>query len=326
VAVPVALMVDDPAPVVNVFWWHAAASQGTDEPRQGSGEPVAKYVPVDFLHEFARVVSRWGMKGKFSVLPYPAGLGKISEGWDGAALKEIEQWVTIVKGELTKWMDLTPEIHTHARALDLETMTLLDENERDWASHQTEATLTPYISAALRFLKEVGLEANGVTSPWNFGFEVEEDYRKAISRSLREVNGLDQAWYFLHVECDGTHFRSRLVQRDGDQWLVSIASQCGDHLWQTMEDQATGRDYVASVADHFLTEDGTSGRMAELFHAGTPIVFHTHWQSLYSNGRRTGLQALAEVGRRVKEAWGDDAEWVTCSELARRVADGSYQG
>jgi len=50
------------------------------------------------------------------------------------------------------------------------------------------------------------------------------------------------------------------------------------------------------------------------------MVFHTHWQSLYSNGRRTGLRVLDEVGRRVRAAWGEDIRWLKCSDLASEVA------
>jgi hypothetical protein len=142
---------------------------------------------------------------------------------------------------------------------------------------------------------------------------------------MSEVNGRDQTWYFLHVKADAMDFQSKVAWRDGDKWLVSIVSQGGDHFWRTMEDAQTDEAYVRSIADRSLKEDGKAGRLADLFHAGTPIVFHTHWQSLYSNGRRTGLKALAEVARRAKSLWGKEIEWVTCRELARRVAAGEWE-
>ncbi len=117
-----------------------------------------------------------------------------------------------------------------------------------------------------------------------------------------------------------TEFRSSVALREDDGWLVSIVSQGDDHAWQTMDTFETGDDYVGSIADLWLTADGRGGRLAELFDAGTPVVFHTHWQSLYSNGRRTGLRVLDEVGRRVADAWGADAEWTKCSDLAEMVA------
>jgi hypothetical protein len=60
----------------------------------------------------------------------------------------------------------------------------------------------------------------------------------------------------------------------------------------------------------------------QLFRAGTPVVMLAHWQSLFSNGRKTGLRVLDEVGRRVQTAWSNRAHWVTCFELADQIAAG----
>ncbi len=317
---PISLIIDDPAPLINVFWWHVAEPQHTDHPTLRSGEPVARDVPVDFIRQFADVIERHGIRGKFSVLPYPAGLGKISEGWPGCDRRALAEWIEIARSRVMPLMDICPEILTHARAVDLQTMTLLDEDEREWCKHQTAETLTPYIATALRWLNEVGLEATGVTSPWNFGAETEPAYQRAIFDAMRQVNGRTHTWYFLHCDLETTEFRSRVVLREDDGWLVSIVSQGDDFAWRTMDTFETGDDYVSSIADLWLSADGKSGRLAELFDAGTPIVFHTHWQSLYSNGRRTGLRVLDEVGRRVADAWGGDARWTKCSDLAEMVA------
>jgi hypothetical protein len=53
---------------------------------------------------------------------------------------------------------------------------------------------------------------------------------------------------------------------------------------------------------------------------GTPMVIVTHWQSLFSNGRRTGLRILSEVCRRVQGCLGEQVQWTHCSELARIIA------
>lgn len=318
--IPICLIIDDGAPLVQVYWWHAQEHQRTTTPKHKSGEAVADRVPGDFLYDFVGVIRRWGMRGKFTVLPYPAGLGKISEGWPGCDMRAVRTWVRTVRRKVTSLMDITPEILTHARTLDLSTMALLDENERDWAAHQTAATLTPYIAAALRFLNEVRLEATGVTSPWDFGREVEAEYQRAILDAMRQVNNRGQTWYFLHTDAVSTQFLSRVVLREEEDWLVSIYSQCSDFLWQTMDTREDSPQYIRSVADLYLTEDGRKGRLAELFGAGIPIVFHTHWQSMFSNGRRTGLRALDELGRRINALWGGHVRWAKCSELAAEVA------
>ena len=319
-SLPIVLIVDDPAPLVNVYWWHAAEAQATENPLLATGEAVARDIPVDFLRHFASVIATRGIKGKFSVLPYPAGLGAITDGWSGCDQAGLSRWLDLVRREVVPLMDITPEILTHARALDLESLSLLPENERAWSRHQNAATMTPYISYALEILNAADLQATGVTSPWDFGIDVESQYRVAIRDAMRQVNGRSQSWYFLHQEIRDTAFRSHVVYREGDSWQVSLWSQVGDPLWNTMNSRETGAGYVNSIADGYLSEDGSSGRLVELFRAATPIIWCTHWQSLYSNGRMTGLQALDEIARRIDALWGDAITWMKCSELAAMIA------
>lgn len=323
-SLPISLIIDDSTPLVNLYWWHAAEAQKTDAPVLTTGEPVARDIPVGFLHDFVDVVQEHGMRGKFSVVPCPGALGKISEGWPGCDMDEMREWIETTRRDIVPLMDITPEMLTHAAALDLETMSPLPENERYWAEHQDHTTLTPYIAAALRLLNEAGLEANGVTSPWCFGNTVEEDYRRAIFEAMKQVNGRGRTWYFLHTDAEATQSLSRVVIREGDDWLVSIVSLGGDYVWDSMETLDDSPAYVHSLADRFVTRDGSGGRLAQLSEAGAPMVLHTHWQSLFSNGRRTGLRALAEAARRVNDLWADRVRWTTCSDLAAEVADGTW--
>lgn len=320
-SIPITLLVDDPAPLINVYWWHAAETQESESPTLASGEVVARSIPVDFLRQFTEIISHRGIKGKFSVLPYPAGLGAITDGWAGCDQGELNAWLDLTRRSITPLMDITPEILTHAKALDLDSLSLLPDDERVWSQHQTASTMTPYISYALEILNAVDLEATGVTSPWDFGIEVEAEYQLAMRDAMRQVNGRSQTWYFLHQERKRTDFHSRVVYRMGDAWQVSLCSQVGDMMFNTMNNTETDAGYVSSVADDYVNEDGRSGRLVELFDAGTPIVWHTHWQSLYSNGRATGLRALDEICRRVSALWGDQINWMKCSELAAAIAN-----
>src|SRR5947209_13984356 len=68
---PVSFIVDDPAPLRNPMFFHRGF--------RGDKEVV----PNAFVSAFADVVERWGIRGKFSVVPYPFGLGRIDRGLDG---------------------------------------------------------------------------------------------------------------------------------------------------------------------------------------------------------------------------------------------------
>ena len=180
------MIIDDPAPCINVYWWHVEERQKTGKPTAKSGEPIVRDVPVAFAAELAEVLRRRGIKGKFTVLPYPAGLGSIAQGLQGYPQADVERWLTIVRREIAPQIEITPEILTHAKTLDLATHKLLSENEREWSAHQTAETMTPYIAEAFQILKSVGLPATGVTSPWDFGSKVEPEYQRAISRPRRK--------------------------------------------------------------------------------------------------------------------------------------------
>ena len=104
-SLPITLIIDDPAPLINVYWWHLAERR--ENPVLASGEAVARFIPVDFLDEFVDVITRWDVRGKFSVLPYPAGLGKVSEGWEGCNPRDLDQWLDLVRSQVAPRMDIT---------------------------------------------------------------------------------------------------------------------------------------------------------------------------------------------------------------------------
>src|SRR5579884_897914 len=105
--VPVTLLIDDPCPHINPL--HAFRTQVLGEPPDG----LAETIPNAFLEEFARWVERAPVRGKFSVLPYPAGLGPITTGWEGYGRDELAEWLAIVRERIMPRFDVTPEVLTH---------------------------------------------------------------------------------------------------------------------------------------------------------------------------------------------------------------------
>ena len=99
-SLPISLIVDDPAPLINVYWWHLADAQQRKDPVLTSGEAVARSIPLDFLSEFIDLIARWEVSGKFSVLPYPAGLGSIGDGWEGCDRRALVRWLDLVRSQV----------------------------------------------------------------------------------------------------------------------------------------------------------------------------------------------------------------------------------
>ncbi len=319
--VPISFMVDDPAPCINPLYYFERQVRKADAPAI-KGVPIVREIPVDFLDRFVEVVRRWEAKGKFTLLPYPAGLGSIEEGLEGFGKGEVRRFVAETRDELGPYFDITPEILTHTLALDIKSGKLLEVSEHDWSQSQDRETLAGYIGKALRILRNVGIDATGVTSPCNFGIRVEEIYAEAISLAQEEIYGRTFTWYFLHTEGESLPVRPRFtyLDREAGRGVVSVVSGCGDLLWGTMEIRETGEEYISSLADRYISEDGKEGRLVELLENGSYVVFHTHWQSLFSNGTEAGLKALDEVLSRIHRAFGGRVVWMKCGELARYFA------
>lgn len=307
---PVTVLLDDPAPCRNPAWY--------EFPEQGN----VAVVPNSFTEEFADLVDRTGAAGKFSVVPCPGAQGRIDEGMPGISDEEMAGFLRLVRERIAPRWDISPEMLTHNKALDLATMQPLPEREDVWAARQDERILTPYIARGLEILRNVGLEPNGVTSPWAFGQEVEKEYAGAIETALRTICGVRVGWYFLHMDPYSPLVPPRVMRLDpaNGTALVSIAtgarqSSAGhyDFAWRT---QLGEPDDI----DALLTGDGAGGRLAELYANGSPLAFHTHWQSLFSNGSGAGLAAMGRLIERINRVWGERVRWTSARELAYYTA------
>ena len=314
--VPISLIIDDPAPVISVFYEHATNRIMKD------GRALVPTYSNDLLFRFCDIVEERGIKGKFSVVPMPGNKGDILSGLDGVSTADLTTWLDTVKKRIAPRFAIGPEMLSHNKAVDLATGAALEMKEDAFAATQDRTTLTPYIAKALSLLKEAGFDAYGVTSPWRFGLEVEEEYEAAISQSVYEVTGKREAWFFLRGLRDTPNAKPWIAREEDGQTLVSIPATTYDRIWQTISCADTSEEYVLRVADELITEDGKDGEIVRVLETGGYPIPVTHWQSLMSNGLGTGLRVLDEVARRVNERLSDRVEWMSFEEiLALVIAD-----
>ena len=121
---PVSMFIDDPAPCINPLYYYR---RDCDNMQAGSfksweAKPSVKMVdriPLEFCREFGQWVRTTKVKGKFTILPFPAGLGDITRGLDGFDVREVKEWLAVVKKDVAPSFDITPEILTHTRSLDI---------------------------------------------------------------------------------------------------------------------------------------------------------------------------------------------------------------
>jgi hypothetical protein len=308
--VPACLLVDDPAPCINAFYYYRLQVD-----RQGH-ERHEPRIPLDFLQQFAEVCRARGLRGKFSVLPYPAGLGSILEGWGGCDRGELAAWLDLARAEIAPRFDITPEILTHTRALDLDTRTLRDESEQDWMATCSPAELRRYLLASLEILRAAGFAPAGITQPVAFSGS-RADYARATLEAIRAVGGPPVTYFFIDGNFDPAPVPPpaiALLDRKRGEAVVDIVANCNDYFWPTQ--RVTSRR-AERVVDELIAADGRSGRLAELAAAGDWLLPVCHWQTLFSDGSREGLRALDETAARLGRTCGERLRWLTASEVAR---------
>ena len=300
---PIALNIDDHTALVHVYREH---SSGFTK----DGRPLSPFVPYEFLTYFCDVAEKYGLCGKLSFVPEPGCRGDIVHGLEGFTLEALEQWKKTVLTRLPGF-SLGAEMLTHHHALNYLTGTWRDENEDSWSRRQTRGTMTPYIAHALRLLKEAGIPATGVTSPWMFGSTVEEEYRAAIAAAMRDVFGVNQAWYFTWTKQE----YPTICEPIPGFRLASVYSSTHDQLWKAIECPRADEAYVDQLADLYLTADGQSGAIVEILKKDAPVVITAHWQTLYSNGTWCGARAIERIAQRVEKLL-PELEWTPFTKLA----------
>lgn len=302
----------------------------------GEGKGTIEDTKFEKCYEFAKDLVKLcalGVRGKLTLLPYvtkPEGdtyrvLGRIDEGIEGIPSQKLLEVLSLVKGELMKYFDITPEILTHTLALDIETGTLINESEWEWSNKQDLKTLTKYIAHGLRILKNVGIVASGITCPCDFGKEVEGILAKAVLDAEKIVNNITLTWYFLHVQSkrigwDGSSVNPRLMylNEENKEAVVSIISGSAEYINQKTIDSIGPDPY--RLADQWITVDGEKGRLAELLKNKAYIIFHIHWYNSHGRDNKVGFLALKELTSRIRNVWADKVLWMKCSEVARYFA------
>lgn len=311
--VPTSLIIDDPAPIISVFHEHAPS------PTTKDGRPIIPTFPNSMLFDFCDIIEKRGIKGKFSVVPMPGNKGDIINGLEGVSREELDEWLDTVKERVVPQFTIGPEMLTHHWAVDLATGKALELNERFWAATQDRTTLTPYIAKALSILKDAGFKAIGVTSPWMFGLEVEDEYQSSISKAVYDVTGSKNAWFFLRNRRNVPNAKPWVALEEDGRALVSIPQTIKDVFWQTIDCPDTGEEYINRIADEVITADGKEGEFVRVLETNGYPILCTHWQSLMTNGLGTGLRVLDEVARRINEHYSHRVEWMDFEQIMNMV-------
>jgi hypothetical protein len=307
---PFSLIIDDGSPVDPLFY-------------ELPGYETPFLVPAVFTQRVADTFDRFGLHGKFTVIPMPSCLGRIDKSLKRVPQDHLDKFLKLVREHIAPRFDITPEFLTHLSSYDLKTGNYKRHlYEDNWITQAPKEEIVGYFSLAFQILKNVGIESTGITSPWSSGIDVEDKYAQALGDAQWNLFKRKLTWYFLYAASDTENpFQCSVKYKNPDngQAVVSIPANAGDIFWSMdLSDKKDRLKFIKDGIDRLVSPDGKTGRIRQLIETGFPVVVVTHWQSLYTQGTKLGLEGLTALAERINKVFGSGFEWVKCSEMAER--------
>ncbi len=319
--VPLSFIIDDSTCLVNLahFGIPQFAEVFPDKYKQ-DWRKLPREIPDAFVRQFGQWCHEHGVKGKYSIVPYPACVGWMDRGLPGWSKRQLNESLALVRELMMPDWDIHPEMVSHTRVIDTKTgrpfpepSEYFMENWR-WTDGKSVDQLADYMSYALRILKNVGLDCEGITTPGGFAGRVLPELSQATLESCRDVFGAEIPHYFRHLFTDERSVAPRVEYASGldgsdPKCVVSIIGCTGDWFggWDGL---------VPGSVDRFITEDLKGGRLPEVIEKGEPAVLVCHWPGIYYNGEEIGFNIFKEVVRRVHARY-ENLIWMKLSEIAR---------
>ncbi|MBA7636834.1 hypothetical protein ES703_44462 [subsurface metagenome] len=319
--VPVSLIIDDSTCLVNLahFCIPQFAEVFPDSYKQ-DWKKLPREIPDAFVRKFGQWCRGHKVKGKYSVVPYPALVGWMDRDMPGWSKKELDESIKLVRDFMMPDWDVHPEMVTHTWVINTKTGRPYPERSERfmenwrWTDGKSVDELADYMSYALRILKNVGLECEGITTPGGFGNRVLPELAQATLESCRDVFKAEIPHYFRHLYTDDRSVAPRVEYASGlagsnPKCVVSIIGCTGD--WFGGWDGLT-----PGSVDRFITKDLKGGRLPKVIDKGEPAVLVCHWPGIYYNGEEVGFKIFKEVVKRIHARY-DNLLWMKLSEISR---------
>lgn len=323
--VPVGVIIDDSTCLVNLNRFampqFATAFAGENPSYTRAWRDWPSEIPDSFVRKFGEWAAAQGVKGKYSIVPFPACVGRVDRMVPGWTQEELDNSLELVRTLMTPNWDIHPEMVTHTRVIDTKTGHPHPEHSIkfmenwEWTTGRSADEIADYMAYALGILKNVGFSCEGITTPGGFGNKALPQLAQGTLQSVRAVFGAQIPHYFRHLYDKGeqsvaprVEYASGLAGPD-PQCVVSIIGCTGDWTggWDCSE---------PGGADKFITQDLQGGRVVEIIQRGEPALMLAHWTGVYWNGQELGFNILQEVVRRLRARF-DNLVWMKLSEVAR---------
>jgi len=319
--VPLSFIIDDSTCLVNLAHYCIPqfAEVFPDRYKQ-DWRKLPTEIPDDFVRKFGDWCGEHGVKGKYSVVPYPACVGWVDREMPGWTKGQLEASLKLLRDSMSTNWDFHPEMVTHTWVINPKTGRPHEERTArfmenwEWSVGRSVDEMSEYLAYALKVLKNTGLPCEGVTTPGGFGNRARESLAQGAFNAVRDVFGAEIPHYFRDLFTDDRSV-APLVQyaRDLDtadpKCVVSILGCTGDWFggWDGLE-----RGHV----DQFITEDLQGGRLPQVIDRGEPAILVCHWPGIYFNGEEYGFNVFKTAIERVHRR-NDNVLWMKLSEIAR---------
>jgi hypothetical protein len=322
--VPLSFIIDDSTCLVNMGHFctpQFATAHPNREQYQRDWRSWPREIPDAFVREFGQWCAEHGVKGKYSVVPYPACVGWLDRELPGWSRRELLDSLKLVRELMVPNWDIHPEMITHTRVIDLKTGRPFAEispatMENSYPQEDKSVDeLAAYLAYALRIVKNCDLPCQGITTPGGFGNRVKSELSLAVQQAVQDVYQVEVPHYFKYVKGGDQstepmleHVRGR--DTDNPQFTVNIPAGTGDWFggWQGDE---------PSEGSRYSNDDATSGRMVELIQRGQPALMLCHWPGMYCHGSKRGFADFQRVVTALDSRFRDQTLWMTLSEIAR---------
>jgi hypothetical protein len=327
--VPLSFFIDDSTCLVNMghFCMPQFAEAWPDrEIYRRPWKTWPREIPDAFVREFGEWCAEHGVKGKFSIVPFPCCVGWLDRELPGWSRKELRDSLKLVRELMAPRWDIHPEMITHTRVIDLATGRPLPEissatMENSYPQTKVSADhLAAYLAYALRILKNCDLPCEGITTPGGFGNGVNSELSVAVGQAARDVYAAEIPHYFKYVSEGGEspepkleHVAGGVVSSGGGgapRLTVNVPAGTGDWLGGWDGDEKPQGERYASA-------DGSAGRIPELIERGGPAIFLCHWPGMYTHGTKDGFAHFKRAILGVEGRYKDRTIWMKCAEIAR---------
>lgn len=319
--VPMSFIIDDSTCLANLA--HFCIPQFAEvspERYKQDWRKLPREIPDSFVRTFGEWCREHSVKGKYSIVPYPAMVGWVDKEMPGWSKRELKESIKLVRDFMMPDWDIHPEMITHTWVINTKTGRPYPERSENfmenwgWSANKSADELTDYLSYALKILKNAGLPCEGVTTPGGFGNRSLVALSQATLESCRDVFNAEIPHYFRHLFTDDRSVAPRVENASG---LNSSDPKCAVSIIGCTGDWFGGWDGLTpGSVDRFITPDLKGGRLPEVIDKGEPAVLVCHWPGIYYNGEELGFNIFKEAVRRVHSKY-DNLLWMKLSEIAR---------